>query len=116
MNFIDILILIISIGGLIYFFIDHIKYTNINVYYQKRKRLSELEEEIYNIKLHKKETEILINNINFDIDFDNSLTDKLIKYREDTDKLKILYIEYNKLDSYLSIARKHINLFYDLTR
>jgi len=116
MNFIDILILIISVGGLFYFFIDHIKHSNKNIYYQKINRLHKLYDEIYNIESDNKKTEQLINNIDFNNELDNSVIDILINYRDNVDKLKYLYIEHNKIDSYLKFARQHINIYGDLVK
>jgi hypothetical protein len=112
MSLIDILIFVISIAGLIYFFLDRIKYSNKNTYYKKLERLYELEKEIHRIELHNSETEVLINNMNIYMDFDDGIADKLIKYRDDSGKLETLKNERIKISSYLLKSRLYIKEFF----
>jgi hypothetical protein len=67
-----------------------------------------LEIEIRNIKSVNNETEKLINNMNLNMDFDDNFTDKLIKYRDDFDKLEALRNEHREIDLYLRNARLYI--------
>lgn len=107
MNFLDILILLICLGGLIFFFFDRIKFSNKTVYQQKKERFFQLQKLINNIKSENEEAEILIQSLDFD-DFTDSITDKLIKYRDNEDKLEICKAEYKKIESYLKNARPYI--------
>jgi hypothetical protein len=112
MKLIDILIFSLSAAGLVYFMFDRLKYSNRNVYTRKLERLYELEIEIRNIKSVNNETEKLINNMNPDMDFDDSFTDKLIKYRDDADKLEALRNEHREIDLYLRKTRSYIKEFH----
>jgi hypothetical protein len=108
MNFIDVLILFVSTAGLVFFFLDRIRYSNRNVYYKKLERLRELEEEIRGIISANDETENLIINMDFDTGFDGSVTDRLVKYRDDYDRLEALRNEHRETGLYLRNARPYI--------
>ena len=107
MNFIDILFLAICLGGLLYFITDRFRYSNKNVYKQKLEKYYQLQKLINNIKLENEETEYLIQLLNLD-DFNDTITDKLIKYRDNEGKLEIYKAEYKKIESYLNKARSYI--------
>jgi len=107
MNFIDILILIICISGIIYFIFDHFKYSNRIVYYEKLERFRILETLIRKIKSDNEEMESLILSANTDFDFNEAITDKLIEYRDNEEKLELYKHEYKKLELYLSKAKPY---------
>jgi cephalosporin-C deacetylase-like acetyl esterase len=122
MNFIDILIFIISVGGLIYFIFHRFKYSNKTLftpvnsnayeYIQNLEKLHALREEIRLIELHNNDMENLISNMNVDMYFDDGLTDKLINYRNNIDKLEILKFEYKKINLYLINSRPYLKEFF----
>jgi hypothetical protein len=113
MNFIDIFIFIFCIAGLVYFAFNRIKYSNIkysnkNVYFQKLEKLDKLQTLINKIKSDNDEMELLISLSNKDFDINDIHTDKLIKYRDNKEKLKNYNDEYKKIESYLNKARSFI--------
>jgi hypothetical protein len=108
MNFIDIIILIICIAGLGCFAFERIKYSNKNVYFQKLEKLNKLRTLIIKIKSDNEEMELLISLSNKDFDFNDILTDKLIEYRDNEEKLKLYNDEYKKIESYLNKALSYI--------
>jgi hypothetical protein len=118
MNFIDILILIISVGGLIYFIFRRFKYSNkiaftpvnsnMYEYIQNLEKLHALREEIRVLELHNNDMEKLISDMNFD----DGLTDKFINYRNNIDKLEILKFEYKKINLYLINARPYLKEYF----
>ena len=111
MHFLDILILLLSFCGLIYFIFDRIKYSNFNVYRQKSERLSELNKIINFIENNDSEITEQIKVHNFDMPLNNNLIDQLIKHRDDEDKLKHLKTEREKIEIYLRIASKYIHSY-----
>jgi hypothetical protein len=46
--------------------------------------------------------------MNFDTDFEDGVTDRLIKYRNDYDRLEALRNEHRETDLYLRNARPYI--------
>jgi len=122
MNFIDILILFVSIGGLIYFVFHRFKYSNNTLftpvnsnayeYAQNLEKLYALQEEIRVIELHNNNMEKIISDMNADMYFDDGLTDKLINYRNNIDKLKILKFEYRKINLFLKNSRFYFKDFF----
>jgi len=109
MKLIDILILSLSAIGLVYFGIERIKYSNKYIYQKKLERLNELRKTIAAIESDNAETDKIIESINEDTYYDDELTDKLINYRDNEEKLKYLKDEQRKTERYLKIAGKYIN-------
>ena len=109
MTFIDILILIVCIAGLVYFAFDRLKYSNKDVYSQKLEKLNKLKSLIHKIETDNEETESLIQSTKTDFDFNNIITDKLIEYRDNAEKLELYKNEYKETEAYLRKARSYIN-------
>ena len=107
MNPIDIIILSCCIIGLVYFAIDRFKYRDINVYHEKLERLNELRKLITAIENENVETENIIKSINLDNDFNDELTDKLIKNRDNEYKLSSLKDEQRKIELYIKNFRMY---------
>jgi len=105
MKLIDIIILSLCVIGLIYFAFDRFKYSNKKVFSENIRRLNYLRKIIADIENDNSETEKIIKSINADTIFDDELTDKLIKYRDDEDKLNILKTEMKQIEKYISNFR-----------
>jgi hypothetical protein len=114
MDFIDTLIIVSCVAGLIYFAFDRIKYSNITVFYKKQERLFELNKIITVIKIDIKETDEIIKTVNIDTLYDDIFTDKLIAYRDNMDKLILLKKEQKEIEIYLKNFRmyKHSGIKY----
>jgi len=113
MKIIDIIIFTLCATGLIYFMFDRLKYTNMNVYREKLKRLNELRKLIALIENEDRETEKLIWSVNLDADLEKELADRLIGYRDNDDKLSVLKDEQRKIEKYIKnfrIYNKHIGM------
>jgi hypothetical protein len=85
---------------------ERIKYSNRERYYEKLKRLKELERIIAVIENDNKVTEEIIKSINADTVYDSEMTDKLVNYRDNEGYLKDLKKEQIEIELYLRIARK----------
>ena len=107
MGFIDILILIVCIAGLSYFVYKRIKYSNRDVYSHKLERYKELHKLICKINADNEKMESLILSANTDFDFNSALTDKLIEYRDNEEKLELYKQEYKEIELYLRKARPY---------
>jgi hypothetical protein len=110
MIFLDALIAFACAAGLICFFFERVRYSNINAYRQKLERLRELEKEIRAIKHENIRAENIINNMDADMNFDENFTDELIKFSDDEARLETLKNECRKTASYLNKARPYVNL------
>jgi len=108
MNFIDILILFLSIAGLVYFAFDRVRYSNKNVYCKKLERLNEIRKTIIFIETENAGTDEIIKSMNADMVCDDETADKLIKYRDNEEKLEYLKDEKNKIERYIKHARSYI--------
>jgi len=108
MGFIDIFILIICIAGLLYFVYERLKYSNRDVYIRKLERLNKLKALISKIKSDNEEMESIILSTNTDFDFNKALTDKLIEYRDNEEKLESYKAEYKEIELYLRKSRSYI--------
>jgi len=102
MKLIDFIIFFICVIGLIYFAFDRFKYSSKKIYHKNIKRLNHLRKIIASIENDNIETEEIIKSINFDTVFNDDLTDKLIKYRDDEDKLNILKTELKQIEKYIN--------------
>jgi len=107
MNPIDIIILSCCVIGLVYFAIDRFKYRDINVYHEKLERLNELRKLITAIEIEDKETEKMIWAIDLDAYLENELTDRLINYRDNDNKLSVLKDEQRKIELYIKNFRMY---------
>lgn len=107
MKIIDIIILSLCFFGLVYFFIDRLKYRNINVYREKLKRLNELRKIITAVENEEKETEEIIKSINLDDDFDDELTDRLINSKHNDLRLSYLKAEQKEIELYIKNFRMY---------
>jgi len=108
MNFIDLLILFLSIAGLVYFFIDRVRYSNRNVYCKKLERLNEIRKTIIFIETENAGTDEIIKSMNADTVCDDETADKLIKYRDNIEKLEYLKDEQNKIERYIKRAHTYL--------
>ena len=105
MKLIDIIIFSLCVIGLIYFFFDRLKYSNINVYRKKLKRLIELRKIIASIENDNNETEEIIKSINIDTVHDDETINKFINYRDNDNKLSVLKDEQKKIELYIKNFR-----------
>jgi hypothetical protein len=111
MNFVDILIFTLSVIVLVYFIFHRVKYSNREVYFKKLEKLDEIKKAVAVIEKENEETEKIIKSINADTVYGNKMTDKLINYRDNEDKLEDLKIKQRKIELYLRYASKYINSF-----
>jgi len=111
MKLIDIILLSLCGIGLIYFYFDRRKYTSISAYHEKLERLNKLKLLIITIENNKKETDELIKSINADTHYDEELIDKLIKYRNNEEKLNVLEKELIETEKYIRTANMYKNAF-----
>jgi len=105
LNFIDIAIFILSLGGLIYLVLDRIIHSNINVFRAKFKRSSELDNLINDIEADCKDTLEQIKNTDLTEPLDPVFIDKLVKYRDNEYYLKILKKEQSKIEIWLKNSK-----------
>jgi len=99
-------------GGLIYFVFHRFKYSNKNKYIQNLEKKYALQEEILIIEHHKYYMEKIISDMDADMYFDEKLTDELINYKNNIDKLKILKFEYRKINLFLKNSRFYFKDFF----
>jgi hypothetical protein len=85
-----------------------IKYSNRAAFWRKHERLHELNEAISRIESDNYEAMEIIKAINLDADIDDSLADRLIKYRDEEDALHALKKEQRKIEKYLLAALTYI--------
>jgi len=107
MKLIDIIILSLCVIGLIYFFFDRLKYSNVNAYREKQERLFDISKKIAAIENDNAETEELIKSINADTVYDDEMFEKLINYRDNEDRLVELKNEQRKIELYIKNARSY---------
>jgi hypothetical protein len=98
----------VSLLTLIYFAYDRIKYSNREIYHNKRERLNEINQLINAIQIENKEAMKLIETISFDTDLDDSLIDSLIKYNDNDDTLITLKKEQREIQKYFKKAHSYI--------
>jgi len=108
MSFIDITICILCIGGLVYFFFERIKYSDIDIYCAKLKMSSDLEKSIKTIEACNKDTLEQIKNADLTEPLDPVFVDRLVSYRDYEEELKILKNTKRKTDKWLKNARSYL--------
>jgi len=107
MKLIDIFIFLLCVVGLVYFFFDRLKYSNINTYHEKLERLSDIRKKIATIEADNKKFNELIKTTNLDTDFDENFSNKLIDYRNNEEKLNVLKREQREIEKYIKNARMY---------
>jgi len=105
MKTIDIIIFSLCVIGLIYFFFDRLKYSNISVYRKKLERLNEIRKIIASIENDNDETEEIIKSINIDTVHDDETINKFINYRDNDTKLSVLKDEQREIELYIKNFR-----------
>ena len=109
MTVIDIAIFITCFALLIYLLIDRKKYLDINVYYKNVERLNEIINIVNTIEACNKTILEQIENLDFNTELDKDFSDKLIKFRDDEEKLKELKAEQKNIQTYIRNARHYKN-------
>jgi type II secretory pathway component PulJ len=108
MILLDALVAFACAAGLLFFFLERVRYSNINAYRQKLERLRGLEKEIRAIKRDNARAENVINNMDAEMNFDENFTGELIKYSDDAARLETLEYEYRITAAYLNKARPYV--------